>query len=71
VHRDPLELAGVIGAEDSEERSNAAGADERFSTLRDAWAGLSSLSRQLIELPDLFVERHQPKNRIGDLRCAR
>ena len=58
VRRDPLELARVIGAEDSQERSDAAGADQRLSTLRDARSGLSSLSWQLVELPDLFLERH-------------
>jgi hypothetical protein len=71
VRRDPLELACVVGTEDSEEGSDAAGADQRFSTLRDARPGLRSLTRELIELSDFFLERHQPKNRVGNLGRAR
>jgi hypothetical protein len=65
--RDPLQLARILHPEDSKERSNAAGSHEGFSALGNAGAGLSSLTWQLIELPDLFLERHQPKYRVGEL----
>ena len=67
MRRDLLDLARIIGAEDSEKRSNATGANERLTPLRHVRSGLGSHSGQLIELPDLFLECHQTKNRVGDL----
>ena len=68
--RDTLELARVLGSPDSEERPDPSGANERLAARRRAGPCLRTDAGQLVELSDLFVERHQPEDGIGELRGA-
>ena len=63
-----LQLPGIVGAEDAEKRSNSSRPHECLAAGRHAGTSLGSHAGQLIQLADFLLERHQSKNRVGDLR---
>ena len=71
TRRDPLQLSRVIGPEDSEERSDSAGSNQRLTSFGRARTIPGANAWQLIELSDFFLQSHQTKNRVGELRRSR
>ena len=67
---DALQLTSVVSAEDSQERSDSARADESFAAGRNARPRLRSLARQLVELPDFLLQGHELENGVCDLGRA-
>src|SRR2546423_6429624 len=71
MRRNSLQLPRIIGSENSEEGAHAPRAKQSLASDRRPRSGLSSHSRQLIQLADFLSECHQSNNRVGNFACAR
>ena len=65
---DSLQLSRVVRPEDSEKRSDSAGSNQRLTSFGRARTIPGANAWQLIELSDFFLQSHQTKNRVGELR---
>jgi hypothetical protein len=64
LDRDPLEVAGLGGAADAEERADAAGPDVGLAAGPGGRPGVVAGTSRLVELPELLLERHAPEQRV-------